>query len=161
MSSYAPIVRQNLSKTNNDFPQNPGFNRHYSEKDISFCSQSKKLLSENRNRYSSSNGNLRKAEPSKQTHSSYSSLPYAYISQNDLSLFKYQANQIPLTTGMLAQHSTKIQKSPYPLTPMQKVMNEPLIGNYASEPESNYDSDIGALSSKYTSLDRRRNDERR
>lgn len=33
-------------------------------------------------------------------------------------------------------------------------------GNYASEPESNYDSDIGALSSKYTSLDRRRNDER-
>jgi len=33
-------------------------------------------------------------------------------------------------------------------------------GNYTSEPESNYDSDIGALSSKYTSLDRRRNDER-
>eukprot|EP00091_Calanus_sinicus_P022083 TRINITY_DN6846_c0_g1_i2.p1 TRINITY_DN6846_c0_g1~~TRINITY_DN6846_c0_g1_i2.p1 ORF type:complete len:498 (+),score=107.66 TRINITY_DN6846_c0_g1_i2:357-1850(+) len=33
-------------------------------------------------------------------------------------------------------------------------------GNYTSEPESNYDSDIGALSSKYTSLDRRRDDER-
>merc|ERR1712106_133517 len=32
-------------------------------------------------------------------------------------------------------------------------------GHYASEPESNYDSDIGDLSSKYTSLDRRRDDE--
>jgi len=33
-------------------------------------------------------------------------------------------------------------------------------GNYTSEPESSYDSDIGALSSKYASLDRRRTDER-
>merc|ERR1711981_347891 len=60
---------------------------------------------------------------------------------------------------MIASQSTKSQLSQYPPHTMQPS-NKRCIGHYASEPESNYDSDIGALSSKYTSLDRRRNDER-
>merc|ERR1711981_1491547 len=59
---------------------------------------------------------------------------------------------------MIASQSTKSQLSQYPPHTMQPS-NKRCIGHYASEPESNYDSDIGALSSKYTSLDRRRNDE--
>ena len=162
MSSYAPIVKQSLSNTNINFPQHNGqngFSRYKSDKDLSYFDQAKRILSDSSSIYANPNGTQRKPEYTKQTYSSYSSLPYAYISQNDLNLYKYQTNQIPLTSGMLALQSTKSQASQYPPNTMQGN-NKKSIGNY-SEPESNYDSDIGALSSKYTSLDRRRDDERR
>ena len=164
MSSYAPIVKENLSNTNNNFPQNIGrnasFSKQYSDRDLSYSDHSKSILSDSSSVFTNPNGTFRKPEHMKQTHSSFSSLPYAYISQNDLNLYKYQTYQNPLTNGMPPSHSTKPQTSQY-LPKTMQINNGNSIGNYTSEPESNYDSDIGALSSKYTSLDRRRDDERR
>ena len=160
MSSYAPIVKHNLSNTNNNFPQNigrnAGYSKYYSDKDLVYSNQSKSILSVSTN----PNGSYRKPEHTNQTHSSFSSLPYAYISQNDLNPYKYQTIPYPLTNGMPPLQSTKPQVSPYLPKTMQSN-NGHSVGNYTSEPESNYDSDIGALSSKYTSLDRRRSDEPR
>ena len=164
MSSYAPIVKQNLSNTNISFPQyngaNSGINRHKSDKDLSYVDQTRRIISDSSYTYANQNGTHRKPVNTKQSYASYSSIPYAYISHNDLSLYKYQTNQIPLTSGMLPLQSTNSQLAQYPQNPMQRN-NRKSVGHYASEPESNYDSDIGALSSKYTSLDRRRDDEPR
>ena len=160
MSSYAPIVKQNLS---NNFPthstENAVFTRHKSDKDLSYFNQTRRILSDSV--YANQNGTRKLSENGKQTYASYSSLPYAYISQNDLSVYKYQTNQIPLTSRMLASQSTNPHLSPYRVHNTMQASNLKYVGNYTSEPESNYDSDIGALSSKYTSLDRRRNDEPR
>ena len=160
MSSYAPIVKQNIS---NNFPtysgENAVFSRHKSDKDLSYFNQTRRILSDSV--YANQNRTRKVSENGKQTYASYSSLPYAYISQNDLNVYKYQTNQIPLTSGMLASHSTNPHLSQFRVNNPMQPSNLKYVGNYTSEPESNYDSDIGALSSKYTSLDRRRNDEPR
>ena len=109
------------------------------------------IPSDNISMQTSTKMSARKLEQHKPSHLSYSSLPFAHVTHDHLI---YHKSKIPLTSRMLnLQQNPKAQA--------MHITNGNSLGLYTSEPESNYDSDIGALSSKYTSLDRRRNDERR